>query len=1332
MSNKIWRLVFIYTFALCIVLGGTTSVYATALLSDDFTGTTIDTNKWTEFDAGGAGGTTGNVQQSATLNVTGTGAWGVNGLRSASTYDRATSDLIIESDVNISNCSSGSLAAGMGYGDISTATNPGNMYLLTYTSGALRLYYFNNGSQVELVSTSFTCTSNSNFHLKLVVWSAGGASAYINNSSTASLNVIGGTFTTKSIFLQTLANTVTARYDNLTLVNSAVANAPSEPVSLYAQPANGQVALSWTVPTTDNGSSITDYIVEYRAVGTAAWSTFADGTSTSTSATVTGLTNATSYNFRVYAVNGNGNGLMASATATPLDATFLLYDNFNTNTIDTNKWTEFDSATSGSGASAGNTTVTGGQLVVTGNNNWGQNGLFSVNSFNRGTQDVTIQGDVTFQSCTAGAGGIMYGPSTGGLTTGMIIFNKTGGTSRLYSYSTNVTVSTHACTSGVPIYFRMIIKASGGVDLYLEGASSPNATLTGVQAPATYTNHPFSLQTVGTANTLKFDNISIAGTAYFVTPSAPTTVVAGGTPSSVLVQWSDVAGVSDYIVEYKRSADSTWTTFADGVSTNRFTTITGLTNGTPYDIRVSSFANDLTSTPSSTVVATPGTHDANFYNHVISTGQSLSIGTNGTPVLTTTQPYNNKKLTSITGTFTPLVEASQESMSSALGNTLSSMTAPTAYDSIVTMHGVGGTAYTGLKKGTTPYTNSTTAASTAFSLSTTAGRPYKVAAVTVVHGEADESAGTTATQYEANLVEWQNDYQGDVQALTGQTGIVPLFTDQMSSWPSYSHSTPSSAIGQYNAAKNNPTKIYLVTPKYILDYVDTAHLTNYSYRRLGEYYGKVMKQVLVSGQSWQPVMPTSITRSANIIYADFHVPVAPLQFDTTKVLAKTNYGFEYSDSTSSASISSVELVDGDTVKITLNTTPTGSNQRLRYAYTGSSNTPGRTSSTAPRGNLRDSDTTSALYTSDAPSGMGTELNNWAMTFDEAITTDSTAPVRSAGSPSGTLVVGTTSTTLSLTTDETATCKYSTNSGTAYGSMTAFSTTNSTTHSTGISGLSDNTSYTYYIKCADADGNTNSSNYTISFSVASDTTAPNISATTASFTDTAASITWTTDEVADSQVEYGTDTGYGTTTTRDTNLTTSHSVTLSSLAACTMYHYRVRSADASSNAAISSDQTFTTSGCASSIRLQGSVRYTPMLGPKTFDTDTTACRTNDSFSIKTGAPCPTVVRNPWVKPTVDSTSTPTPLTQTFTRTLSQGMSGQDVKALQEYLNAQGYIVARTGPGSPGYETTYFGLATKAALIKFQEAFAVQILTPNNLQKGTGLFGPATRRVINSAR
>ncbi len=85
---------------------------------------------------------------------------------------------------------------------------------------------------------------------------------------------------------------------------------------------------------------------------------------------------------------------------------------------------------------------------------------------------------------------------------------------------------------------------------------------------------------------------------------------------------------------------------------------------------------------------------------------------------------------------------------------------------------------------------------------------------------------------------------------------------------------------------------------------------------------------------------------------------------------------------------------------------------------------------------------------------------------------------------------------------------------------------------------------------------------------------------------------------------------------------------------------------------------------------------------------------------------------------------------FTKDLKFGQIDPEVKRLQIFLNTQGYNISASGVGSPGKETTYFGLKTKDALIKFQEAHFSEILKPANFKRGTGMFGAYTRNFVNS--
>lgn len=99
--------------------------------------------------------------------------------------------------------------------------------------------------------------------------------------------------------------------------------------------------------------------------------------------------------------------------------------------------------------------------------------------------------------------------------------------------------------------------------------------------------------------------------------------------------------------------------------------------------------------------------------------------------------------------------------------------------------------------------------------------------------------------------------------------------------------------------------------------------------------------------------------------------------------------------------------------------------------------------------------------------------------------DTIPPVRSNGQPAGNLAAGTTQTTISLLTDENATCRYATTAGVAYSAMTnTFSTTGGTAHATLVTGLTDGNSYSYYVRCQDGSGNANADDFTISFSTGS--------------------------------------------------------------------------------------------------------------------------------------------------------------------------------------------------------------------------------------------------------
>lgn len=114
---------------------------------------------------------------------------------------------------------------------------------------------------------------------------------------------------------------------------------------------------------------------------------------------------------------------------------------------------------------------------------------------------------------------------------------------------------------------------------------------------------------------------------------------------------------------------------------------------------------------------------------------------------------------------------------------------------------------------------------------------------------------------------------------------------------------------------------------------------------------------------------------------------------------------------------------------------------------------------------------------------------------------------------------------------------------------------------------------------------------------------------------------------------------------------------------------------------------------------------------------TLCVEGQIFSPTTGLRC-TVFTKTASTSTSLSENVSTPFV--FTRDLSWKMTGEDVRQLQIFLNRNGFPVAPSGIGSSGNETTYFGLATKAALARYQ---LTQGITP-----AVGTFGPKTRAAV----
>jgi hypothetical protein len=302
---------------------------------------------------------------------------------------------------------------------------------------------------------------------------------------------------------------------------------------------------------------------------------------------------------------------------------------------------------------------------------------------------------------------------------------------------------------------------------------------------------------------------------------------------------------------------------------------------------------------------------------VIGTGQSLSVGVDGTPLRATQPSYRNLKLDLGSDFFpetrdpasrrlslVPLCEpirrlaggASVAFPANIFGETphtcmATQITAQVLAESggkgdYVTVHtvvGESGQALKTLSKGAEQsdergqaYAASLFEVRAIARLAKQLGRSFGVAAIVLTHGETDAKNA----DYQSELRRLLRDYNVDLALITGQKQRAVLLLTQQSSSPPDPGSVAASALAALEACREKPGEILCAGPRYQYDYVDDAlHLTALAYDRLGEKYGQVYFERVVREKAWRPLVPVAFERQGDMVSVDFHVPFPPLTWE---------------------------------------------------------------------------------------------------------------------------------------------------------------------------------------------------------------------------------------------------------------------------------------------------------------------------------------------------------------------------------------------------------------------------------------------------------------------
>ena len=367
----------------------------------------------------------------------------------------------------------------------------------------------------------------------------------------------------------------------------------------------------WSAPTSSGSSSITDYVVQFSSNSGSTWSTFADGTSTTTTATVTGLTNGSAYIFKVAAVNSAGTGNYSSASSsvqlvgspgsptsvvgTAGDAQVALVwsaPNSNGGASITDYVIQYSSDSGSTWSTFTDGTSSTTATTVTGLTN-GTSYVFKVAA-------VNSAGTSSYSSASASV--VVGAP---GEPTSVVGTSGNAQVSLVWSAPTS--------SGGSPItdYLVQFSSNSGSTwSTFADGTStSTTATVTGLTNGTSYV---FKVASVNSAGTSAYSSVS--NSVLVGTPVAPTSVVGTTGDAQVALAWTapsseNGSSLTDYVVQFSSNSGSTWSSFADGISTSSTATVTGLTNGTTYVFRVaavnSSGTGAYSSASSSVLVGAP-------------------------------------------------------------------------------------------------------------------------------------------------------------------------------------------------------------------------------------------------------------------------------------------------------------------------------------------------------------------------------------------------------------------------------------------------------------------------------------------------------------------------------------------------------------------------------------------------------------------------------------------------------------------------------------------------------------------------------------------------------
>ena len=410
----------------------------------------------------------------------------------------------------------------------------------------------------------------------------------------------------------------------------AASTAPEVPRTLTAAPGDGQVVLTWTVPA-NTVSAILRYEHRYKVTSATNFPATWTSAGTALTATVGSLTNGTPYSFEVRAVNTVGAGTAATTSATPTattratDLTLTLAagpTRFGEadgsvqicvvpSAVSTQRITVQVATADGTATAPGDYVSYSSQVALQPQQ---QQACFTVTL----VDDADAEGDETFTVTLSNPVNATLGARA--VATFTIVDNENVAATGTPTISGTAQVGqvltagpgTIADANGLtrPRYRYQWLRADTEVatGTAITGAMGRTYTLADADV-GKYIKVRLSFTDDANNSESRTSNatpaVQAAPPPRSTTPGPPTGVTVTSGDRQVTVDWAGVSGATGYTVQWKSGSEAYAASRQQTVTASR-TTISGLTNGTTYTVRVRTRHAGGTSDWSAEAMVTPG------------------------------------------------------------------------------------------------------------------------------------------------------------------------------------------------------------------------------------------------------------------------------------------------------------------------------------------------------------------------------------------------------------------------------------------------------------------------------------------------------------------------------------------------------------------------------------------------------------------------------------------------------------------------------------------------------------------------------------------------------